>query len=346
MYDGIMYARTLLPEFERTQVMNMRGLVCPMASTIVMALVFPLVAAGADSRRESVCLNGDLWRIVAGNKLPAEPPGPGLPSADWQPTRVPGCFRERLGYEFTDTQPDPAVLGSAGAYNSNLPWHRNEAWYRLDFYVPADWNDGRRIVLAFDGVNYRCKVLVNGKPVGEHEGAHAAFEIDCSDGQPVRFGQMNTLHVWVKGIRPFTFYGDRESHFAGIWGNVFLRSYPAVFIENVQVVTSVRQKTLTARIIARNSTTQPQRVTLRAAVHLGGGQPAEQQVLSIDGREVELAAGPVRGNRARAGVEGAEAVGLRPLRRAGALHAADHAARRGRRNRRGDEPIRLPRVLG
>jgi hypothetical protein len=253
-----------------------------LAIAVALAGSVALAATPADNMRQSICLNGDLWQIVAGDKLPAEPPGQptGLP---WRPTRVPGCFRETLGHEFAETQPDPKLLGSGGAYQANLPWHRGEAWYRLVFYVPADWNDGRKVALAFEGVNYRCRVLVNGKPVGEHEGAHAAFEVNC--GEALRFGETNTLHVWVKAIRPFDFYGDRESRFAGIWGDVYLRSYPAVFVEGVQVLTSVRQKTLTMRLSARNTTTQPQRVTLRTGVWLGA-----ERALPLPDRELDIGA--------------------------------------------------------
>ena len=260
--------------------MNTRGLAGAIALVVILAGVRSATGAPADGVRQNACLNGDLWQIVTGDRLPSEPPGPG---ADWRPTRVPGCFRERLGCEFADTEPDPHVLGGAGAYQAHLPWRRNEAWYRLEFHCPADWNDGRKVALAFDGVNYRGTVFVNGKVVGEHEGAHAGFEIDC--GTALRFGDMNTLYVRVKAVRPFTFYGDRESHFAGIWGNVYLRCRPAVFIEDLQVVTSVRQKTLRVRITARNSTARPQRVTVRAAAHLGA-----QEALALPDRGIDLRA--------------------------------------------------------
>src|SRR5262245_32106533 len=44
-------------------------------------------------------------------------------------------------------------------------------WYRRTFKTP-DLKDGRRLLLHFGAVDWKCEVSVNGKKVGEHTGGY------------------------------------------------------------------------------------------------------------------------------------------------------------------------------
>ena len=68
------------------------------------------------------------------------------------------------------------------------------AAYWRQFDVPADWQ-GQRVKLRFDTVHSDCRVFVNGRQLGGHEGCFTAFEIDITDA--VRPGQ-NVLALAVK----------------------------------------------------------------------------------------------------------------------------------------------------
>lgn len=52
-------------------------------------------------------------------------------------------------------------------------------WYRRAFEIPQE-QQGKRIVLHFQGVDYLAKVWVNGEYVGSHEGGYAAFSFDVT----------------------------------------------------------------------------------------------------------------------------------------------------------------------
>lgn len=51
---------------------------------------------------------------------------------------------------------------------------------RRTFAVPADWN-ARRLILHFGAVSWGCRVWVNGRLVGSHEGSYSPFSLDITD---------------------------------------------------------------------------------------------------------------------------------------------------------------------
>lgn len=52
--------------------------------------------------------------------------------------------------------------------------------YRRTFAVPAHWQ-GKRILLHFGAVDYRCDVFVNGQHVGGHTGGNVGFSLDITE---------------------------------------------------------------------------------------------------------------------------------------------------------------------
>ncbi len=67
-------------------------------------------------------------------------------------------------------------------------------YYRTTFEVTAELLGRGAVFVAFDGVDYRADVFVNGALLGSHEGFFAPFEFDCT--RHVRLGQ-NVLLVKV-----------------------------------------------------------------------------------------------------------------------------------------------------
>lgn len=52
--------------------------------------------------------------------------------------------------------------------------------YKRQVSIPQEWA-GKRIVLHFGAVDYRCRVYVNGEMVGTHEGGCVGFSFDITD---------------------------------------------------------------------------------------------------------------------------------------------------------------------
>src|SRR5205085_7920484 len=80
-------------------------------------------------------------------------------------------------------------------------YYRGPGWYRRH-YSPPMALAGRTLFLQFDAASITADVYVNGKHVGQHKGAFAAFRFDVTaDLKP---GQDNVIAVRVSNA------GDRD----------------------------------------------------------------------------------------------------------------------------------------
>lgn len=52
-------------------------------------------------------------------------------------------------------------------------------WYRRTFEVPGDWR-GRRVLLHFGAVDWRARVWLNGRYLGQHEGGYTPFQFEIT----------------------------------------------------------------------------------------------------------------------------------------------------------------------
>ncbi len=71
---------------------------------------------------------------------------------------------------------------------------KQRLWYHREFSAP-DLAGGKRLLLHFGAVDWETKVLVNGKPAGQHKGGYDAFTFDIS--WAVKPGAGNELVVSV-----------------------------------------------------------------------------------------------------------------------------------------------------
>ncbi len=149
---------------------------------------------------------------------------------------------------------------------------RRFAWCRRTFTVPEAWR-GKHVFVHFDGVRYAPVVYVNGKEAGSYWGAWEPFEFDVTD--LCKFGAENELMLRVSAdVQPYLDAGigfkpdwgpvqqirDKVvvpmgfvfTSFAAIWDDVTLEARPDVYVDDVTVVTSVREKTITVKAAVRN----------------------------------------------------------------------------------------------
>jgi len=127
-------------------------------------------------------------------------------------------------------------------YPKELPWNfrhtrieRGEWWFARQFEVPKDW-EGKRIRLAFDGLDYAGSVFLNGELLGYHAGMFGGPELDI--GKAVRFGKANTLVVrldpapdnWFGILKGSPGWGWHYGHLIslGIWRGVKIEQVPEV----------------------------------------------------------------------------------------------------------------------
>lgn len=140
----------------------------------------------------------------------------------------------------------------SGVENSS---YLGQAWYQKKVTVDKDW-DGRKLFLKFGAVDWKCKLWVNGREVGEHVGGYTAFEFDVTEY--LNAGQENTLTLWVEDKGS---YGDDSYpaligkqgrnapcgyiHTSGIWQTVGLEARSATYLDNAKAAVDVDQSAVT-----------------------------------------------------------------------------------------------------
>ncbi len=73
-------------------------------------------------------------------------------------------------------------LDVPGDWNSQMPelkYYEGTVWYGRHFDISL--TSGKREILYFGAVSYRCNVYLNGKKIGSHEGGFTPFSIDVTD---------------------------------------------------------------------------------------------------------------------------------------------------------------------
>lgn len=121
--------------------------------------------------------------------------------------------------------------------------HHPFVWYNRSLDIPKE-DEGKRVVLHFQGVDYLAKVWINGTYVGSHQGGYAAFSFDITPY--VTFGAANQLTVKAEDSMDATQPRGKqrwvEHNFecfyvqtTGIWQSVWLEVVEPVHVDNVKI---------------------------------------------------------------------------------------------------------------
>lgn len=163
-------------------------------------------------------------------------------------------------------------------------------WYRRLVELP-ELAEGERALLHFDGVDHACSVWVDGKRVGEHEGAYQPFALDLTEELRSASPEGITLELCVydpsdagtqlRGKQVLQRGGMWYTAQAGIWQPVWLEVVPASHVEDLRIVAD------------------PDRATLKLTVWMAGQAELAVDVLDAEGAVV-----------AQGGAHPAEGVGV------------------------------------
>jgi beta-glucuronidase len=230
---------------------------------LALALALPATAAAQKPDAETLYKDGPEGRYLLDGdwlfRLDNEDQGirrrfmRSSSKAGWSTVRVPNVWN----------------LGDA----SNESMTGGIGWYRKDFELPSadaalEW------ALRFESVNYRTRVWLNGRPVGENTGAYIPFEIHPSGFK--RRG-VNRLVVRVDSRRlerdfpPAGLNADGVPtggwwNYSGIQREVYLRRINTVDFQRVEVRPEIACGTCPAsvrlRINLRNVSREGERVTI------------------------------------------------------------------------------------
>jgi beta-galactosidase/beta-glucuronidase len=164
--------------------------------------------------------------------------------------------------------------------------------YRLEFDVPAEWQD-RVVKINFDGVQNGAEVYLNGQPVNVdepsegksnfHQGGFTAFQADLTP--VVKFGQKNLLAIRVyKNAKAVELDSGDYFFMGGVHRTVTLFSVPKSHVDDLAVQTKLMvENQVELRVILRLAEGLR---GVKASMHLQGqsaidGTSNEQGVIEL-----------------------------------------------------------------
>ncbi len=195
------------------------------------------------------------------------PVGRQEPPSQWQGRiRVPFCLESRLGGVQKMLQSGQAL------------------WYRRTFDAQA----AERTLLNFEAVDYRCRVLVNGQPVGEHQGGNTPFTFDITAA--VRAGANEVLvrvedeqeGFQLRGKQTLNPHGIWYTQVSGIWQTVWLEQVGASHIRELVIRTDAATGTIKV-------TAQAQGAAVALELRVKDGDRQVSKVSGTVGQEVAAA---------------------------------------------------------
>lgn len=154
----------------------------------------------------------------------------------------------RAGFDRTITVPFPPESAASGINDTGF---HPVVWYQRDIPANVHVVSGRRVMLNFGAVDYRCSVWVNGTLLGHHEGGHTPFAFDITDAMsakpdlpqsivvraeddPLDIGQPRGKQDWQ--LEPHVIWYHRTT---GIWQPVWLESVPELAVHHLAWVPDV-----------------------------------------------------------------------------------------------------------
>ena len=165
-------------------------------------------------------------------------------------------------------------------------------WYRRSFTLPQE-AEGKRVLLHFGAVDYKCEVWINGKSVGIHEGGYVSFYFDVTDA--LHAGE-NTIVVcadddlrhgrqpYGKQSRRYESYGCSYTRTTGIWQTVWLEWVNPIYIQSIRMIPDAANGTL---FLDAHLSGHVAGMTLCANAFFAG-QPEAQARVQADGDHARL----------------------------------------------------------
>ncbi|WP_036385815.1 glycoside hydrolase family 2 protein [Muricauda sp. MAR_2010_75] len=211
------------------------------------------------------------------SKLPVNPPTGGWDKLHGNPaaieTNVPGTVEEHYWGEIGGVVPD-----TGGDFIG-------VSWWSRTFDLDASLK-GKRILLAFQSVNLRAEVFVNGKLVGYDVIGNTPFDVDATEA--VVFGGKNYLDIRITDpVGSFSWndntlmrWGDNlvpaVHGFGGITGDVMLKALDKnITISDIYVQNQPNPKKVKVITTVENWSGTPQKGQLKVSLHEMGNPNAE-----------------------------------------------------------------------
>jgi hypothetical protein len=139
---------------------------------------------------------------------------------------------------------------------SGIGQHSESQAYRRTFTIDNAWK-GKRVLLHFEAVDWRCEAFVNGVSVGSHEGGYDPFTFDITDALTAEGEQTLLLRVYdptdheaiPRGKQVLNPGGIFYTCSSGIWQTVWLEAVEQSYIADFRIVPDVDAGTVQVSLI-------------------------------------------------------------------------------------------------
>jgi beta-galactosidase len=148
------------------------------------------------------------------------PPDPGFDDSAWRLLDLPHDWAVEL--EHVNVNDDNLMSHGYKPIGRQFP-RTSIGWYRRAFSIPVA-DEGRRIVLKFDGVFRDSRVWVNGHYIGSNLSGYEEFSFDVTDY--LRYGERNVVTVRIDATEGEGWFYEG----AGIYRHVWMLKYGPVHI--------------------------------------------------------------------------------------------------------------------
>lgn len=214
------------------------------------------------------------WSDLPKNKTPhPEYPRPQLVrdrwlnlNGDWQYAIRPKKQKQPEIFDGHIVVPFPIESLLSGTGNGNdKKWgkrvsHKQRLWYKRHFNLDELKSNNENLILHFGGVDWHCEVWINQQYVGEHKGAHDAFNFDITSFLSEDTEQEILVSVWDpcnKGPQPRGKQVNRPGNIyytpvTGIWQTVWLEPVAKTYIQDLTFTSNIVDKTLCVQVLADN----------------------------------------------------------------------------------------------
>jgi exo-1,4-beta-D-glucosaminidase len=230
----------------------------------------------------------DGWRIFSSTKV--KDPGAvistaGYRDADWYPARVPSTVLATL----VDVGVHPDPYKSDNMRRIPAAEFARSWWYRREF----DLSRPERMLLGFDGINYRANIWLNGKLVASEKDVRGTFRTYRFDVTGLVHDGKNALAVEVFRPEP----GDLAINWwdwgpsppdlnMGIFQDVYVKDIGPVAFEDLRLTTkvpSVKKAQVTVTAVVKNVTDQARDVAVSVAL----GERTAQKDVTVGAHETK-----------------------------------------------------------
>ena len=166
---------------------------------VILIFLFTGIFLKAQTR-EIITLKND-WKFSKGN-----PPNAQLPDFDdthWENVTVPhdwaiyGPFDKEVDKQVVAIEQNNEKTASEKTGRTGALPYIGEAWYRTKFALP-NFNDNKKVLIAFEGAMSEPEVFLNGKKVGEWKYGYSYFYFDITDD--INASNENVLAVKLTNV--------------------------------------------------------------------------------------------------------------------------------------------------